>query len=99
MTEERAVLTRSARNHQDKPHVEEASPTGSVGKSENKEQRSKGARIALWILRKSLVPVIMVIMLLAGLYIGYAVIGKQPGGEVFHWSTWQHMYDLVFSDT
>lgn len=98
MTDERAVLTRSAPRNQEKPQVEEGSKTVSGGKSE-KKQRSKGARIAFWILRKSIVPVIMVIMLITGLYIGYATIGKQPGGEVFQWSTWQHMYDLVFSDS
>jgi DNA-directed RNA polymerase subunit beta. len=98
MTEERAVLTRSAPKNQEKPPAEEARKAGSDGKSE-KKQRSKGARITFWILRKSIVPVIMVIMLIAGLYVGYVVVGKQPGSDVFEWSTWQHMYDLVFSDT
>ncbi|MCM3628082.1 DNA-directed RNA polymerase subunit beta [Paenibacillus glycanilyticus] len=98
MTDERAVLSRSAPKSQEKPPVEERSKAESGGQSE-KKQRSKGARITFWILRKSIVPVIMVIMLITGLYVGYAVVGKQPGGEVFQWSTWQHMYDLVFSDT
>ncbi|ANY70689.1 hypothetical protein BBD42_11010 [Paenibacillus sp. BIHB 4019] len=56
-------------------------------------------RIILWILRRSIVPCIMVIMLIAGLYIGYTVLGKQSGDDVFQWSTWQHVYDLVFSDS
>ncbi|SFF24396.1 DNA-directed RNA polymerase subunit beta [Paenibacillus catalpae] len=98
MTDERAVLSRSAPKNQEKPPVEEAGKATSGGES-GKQQRSKGARMTFWILRKSIVPVIMVIMLLAGLYVGYAVVGKQPGSEVFEWSTWQHMYDLVFSDT
>ncbi|OME87574.1 hypothetical protein BK120_04065 [Paenibacillus sp. FSL A5-0031] len=53
----------------------------------------------LWLLRKSIVPLIMIIMLVAGLYIGYAVIGKQPEDEVFSWATWQHLYDLVFAES
>ncbi|GMK49149.1 DNA-directed RNA polymerase subunit beta [Paenibacillus glycanilyticus] len=98
MTDERAVLTRSAPKNQEKPPVEERSNTVGGDHSE-KKQRSTGARITFWILRKSIVPVIMVIMLITGLYVGYAVVGKQPGSDVFHWETWQHMYDLVFSDT
>jgi hypothetical protein len=98
MSDERAVLSRSAPKSQEKPLAEEKVKTSSSDNSE-KQQRSKGARITLWILRKSIVPVIMVIMLITGLYVGYVVVGKQPGSEVFQWSTWQHMYDLVFSDT
>ncbi|MDQ0113628.1 DNA-directed RNA polymerase subunit beta [Paenibacillus harenae] len=72
---------------------------GSKTKAKTKKQRSKGANIAFWILRKSIVPVIMVIMLIAGLYAGYVVLGNGPGDEVFSWSTWQHLYDLVFADS
>ncbi len=55
-----------------------------------------GARILFWILRKSLVPIIMIVMLFAGLYIGYTVLGHQPKDEVFEWPTWRHLYDLIF---
>lgn len=64
-----------------------------------KKQRSKGVSTLLWILRKSIVPLIMVIMLVAGLYIGYVVLGKQAEGEVFSWATWRHLYDLVFAES
>lgn len=67
--------------------------------SSNKKRRPKGAQMLLWILRKGIVPIIMVIMLVAGLYIGYAVVGKQPVGEVFSWATWRHLYDLVFAES
>lgn len=73
--------------------------TKTKAKKKAKKHRSKGASIALWILRKSIVPIIMVMMLIAGLYAGYVVIGNQPEADVFKWSTWQHMYDLVFSDS
>ncbi|WP_231637354.1 MULTISPECIES: DNA-directed RNA polymerase subunit beta [Bacillales] len=67
--------------------------------SSEKKQRPKGVRVLLWFLRKSIVPLIMVIMLVAGLYVGYVVVGKQPNEEVFSWATWQHLYDLVFADS
>ncbi|MFF2483685.1 DNA-directed RNA polymerase subunit beta [Paenibacillus sp. NPDC058071] len=69
------------------------------GDNNNKrKKRPMGVRILLWLLRKSIVPIIMIVMLVAGLYIGYAVVGKQPGDEVFSVSTWKHLYDLIFSD-
>lgn len=73
------------------------------GRSEAEEpvkpSRSRAARVTLWLLRKSIVPLIMVIMLVAGLYAGYTIVGKGEASDVFHWSTWKHMYDLVFSDS
>lgn len=65
----------------------------------NKKQRSKGVKMLLWALRKSIVPLMMIIMLVTGLYVGYVVVGKQPDGDVFHWSTWQHLYDLIFAES
>ncbi|WP_424766629.1 DNA-directed RNA polymerase subunit beta [Paenibacillus sp. sgz302251] len=67
--------------------------------SSNKKQRPKGVRVLLWILRKSIVPLIMLIMLISGLYVGYVVIGNQPENDVFNWSTWRHLYDLVFAES
>jgi hypothetical protein len=77
-----------------KKRASRAKTNGSV----KKKQRPKGVRVLLWFLRKSIVPLIMVIMLVAGLYIGYVVVGKQPEDEVFSWGTWQHIYDLIFAD-
>ncbi len=57
------------------------------------------ARVLFWLFRKSIVPIIMIVMLLAGLYIGYVYLGKQPEDEVFKWGTWQHLYDLIFADS
>ncbi|WP_173275169.1 DNA-directed RNA polymerase subunit beta [Paenibacillus sp. NEAU-GSW1] len=103
MAEERTELSRRASANQEsrvsqsqqaKEHVTESSE-----EEESHKQRPLGVRIMFWLLRKSIVPFIMLIMLVAGLYVGYTVLGKQPGDEVFKWSTWQHMYDLVFSDT
>ncbi|OMF35883.1 hypothetical protein BK133_10460 [Paenibacillus sp. FSL H8-0548] len=55
-------------------------------------------KVLLWFLRKSIVPLIMLIMLAAGLYIGYVVVGKQPEEDVFQWATWRHLYDLIFAE-
>ncbi|WP_240666789.1 DNA-directed RNA polymerase subunit beta [Longirhabdus pacifica] len=38
------------------------------------------------------------IALFGGLYIGYAVIGHGEAADVFDFSTWKHVYDLVFAD-
>lgn len=75
-----------------------SSPAKAEGRPD-KKRRLKGAQLLLRILRKGIVPIIMVIMLVAGLYIGYAVVGKQPEGEVFSWATWRHLYDLVFAES
>lgn len=67
---------------------------------EEKEHRfPTWVRVMFWVLRKSIVPIIMLIMLLIGLYVGYVVLGKGPKGEVFDWATWRHLYDLVFADS
>ncbi|WP_083676188.1 DNA-directed RNA polymerase subunit beta [Paenibacillus sp. FSL H8-0548] len=63
-----------------------------------KKRRPKGVKVLLWFLRKSIVPLIMLIMLAAGLYIGYVVVGKQPEEDVFQWATWRHLYDLIFAE-
>ncbi|WP_169507390.1 DNA-directed RNA polymerase subunit beta [Paenibacillus harenae] len=67
--------------------------------SSDKKQRPKGLKVLLWIMRKSIVPLIMLIMLIAGLYIGYVVVGNGPESDVFSWSTWKHLYDLVFAES
>ncbi|WP_042170149.1 DNA-directed RNA polymerase subunit beta [Paenibacillus gorillae] len=104
MAEERTELSRraAASKETERSRDNDSGKTAEewpADEGKQRKQRSTGARITLWLLRKSIVPIIMVIMLVAGLYIGYTVLGKQPGDEVFSWGTWQHMYDLVFSDT
>ncbi len=56
-------------------------------------------RVVFWLFRKSIVPVIMVVMLLVGMYAGYIYLGKGAKEDVFHWETWKHMYDLVFAES
>lgn len=59
----------------------------------------KWARVILWVLRKSIVPIVMVVMLIVGLYVGFVYLGDGPKGEVFDWATWRHLYDLVFAES
>ncbi|MDN8590871.1 DNA-directed RNA polymerase subunit beta [Paenibacillus sp. 11B] len=58
-----------------------------------KVKKKSGWRIARWFL----VPVLLVLALAGGLVAGYVVLGKQDIGSVLQWSTWEHVYDLVFA--
>lgn len=57
------------------------------------------ARMLFWIFRKSIAPLIMIAMLLAGLYIGYVIMGDQPKEEAFQFSTYKHLWDLIFAES
>lgn len=61
--------------------------------SEPKRRKTSGWKIALRIM----VPVIMLLALAGGMVIGYVVIGGRSIGEAFQWSTWKHVFDLVFA--
>jgi len=45
------------------------------------------------------IPMLFLICLYIGLYIGYVKLGEQPASEIWQWSTWKHVYDLVFADS
>ncbi|KOP66177.1 DNA-directed RNA polymerase subunit beta [Paenibacillus solani] len=61
----------------------------------NAKKRSKtsGWKIAVRIM----VPILLVLALCGGLVFGYVVLGKQELSEVFEWSTWKHVFDLIFA--
>ncbi|MFF2889952.1 DNA-directed RNA polymerase subunit beta [Paenibacillus sp. NPDC057967] len=59
----------------------------------------KWARIAFWMLRKSIVPIVMIVMLIVGLYVGFVFLGDGSKNDVFEWATWRHLYDLVFAES
>ncbi|WP_341279897.1 DNA-directed RNA polymerase subunit beta [Paenibacillus sp. FSL H8-0537] len=98
-TNERADFADDKLEDEQSEQIRSSSRRKGQGSTPEKKKRPLVLRIILWILRRSIVPCIMVIMLIAGLYIGYTVLGKQSGDDVFEWSTWQHVYDLVFSDS
>lgn len=58
-----------------------------------KSSKTSGWKIAVRIM----VPIFLVLALGGGMVFGYVVLGKQELSEVFQWSTWRHVFDLVFS--
>ena len=74
-------------------------PREKTDKSKKKKQLPAFVRAILWIMRKCIVPLIMLIMLATGLYVGYVLLGKGPEDDVFSWATWKHLYDLVFAES
>ncbi|WP_410770634.1 DNA-directed RNA polymerase subunit beta [Fontibacillus sp. BL9] len=52
-----------------------------------------------WItlLRIVLVLLFLVLALVGGTAVGFVVLGKQDISGVFEWSTWRHVFDLVFA--
>jgi cobalamin biosynthesis Mg chelatase CobN len=73
-------------------------PDKGQNESKTKQQRPKAVRVLLWILRKSIVPIVFVVALIGGLYTGYVILGHGPEDDVWLWSTWKHIYDLVFAE-
>lgn len=66
---------------------------------EDERTYPRWAVVSFWLFRKSIVPVVMIVMLIVGLYAGYVILGDGPKDKVFEWSTWRHLYDLVFADS
>ncbi|MDQ6420927.1 DNA-directed RNA polymerase subunit beta [Paenibacillus sp. LHD-117] len=104
-TSVKTVPAKTAKLKFDKQHEEPEEPVKSSdaeGMDEDgDEERTypKWARVSFWLFRKSIVPVVMVVMLVVGLYVGYVFLGKQSKDEVLDWSTWKHLYDLVFAES
>ncbi|WP_433944352.1 DNA-directed RNA polymerase subunit beta [Paenibacillus sp. SN-8-1] len=40
---------------------------------------------------------ILFLALFSGMIVGYVVLGKQSLSGAFQWSTWRHVYDLIFA--
>lgn len=54
--------------------------------------------ISKWtIIQWFLIPLLLVAALGGGLAVGYVVLGKRELSEALQWSTWRHVYDLVFA--
>jgi hypothetical protein len=56
-------------------------------------------RLTIRVLRATIIPILCVAALLAGLFIGYVRLGGGNMAEVFDYHTWKHLYDLVFADS
>ncbi|MEK3883927.1 DNA-directed RNA polymerase subunit beta [Paenibacillus sp. PL2-23] len=76
-----------------------APPAEPEDDEEYEERFPAWAKVAFWLLRKSIVPIIMIVMLLAGLYAGYTILGSGPKDDVFKIETWRHLYDLIFAES
>jgi hypothetical protein len=73
---------------------------GSSPAASGKKRKSKPRRKAwVTILRWTVVPILLFWSIMAGLYVGYTVLGKHSSGEVFQVETWKHVYDLIFSNS
>lgn len=65
---------------------------------EEQQQPARRRGIAKWtIVQWFLIPLLLVAALSSGLVVGYVVLGKKEFSDVLVWSTWKHVYDLVFS--
>ncbi|ASA24519.1 DNA-directed RNA polymerase subunit beta [Paenibacillus donghaensis] len=61
-----------------------------------KQERKRG--ISKWsITQWFLIPLLLVAALGGGLVAGYVIVGKREFSDVLQWSTWKHVYDLVFA--
>ncbi|WP_127569001.1 DNA-directed RNA polymerase subunit beta [Paenibacillus xylaniclasticus] len=80
-------------------HIEpkRAERGGSSPSSSKKPRRRKKRSIWLRLLRMTIVPILLLCSVVAGLYVGYSVFGNQSGAEVYQVKTWRHLYDLMFS--
>jgi hypothetical protein len=67
---------------------------------EEREEAEPGSSRPLW--KKGLIysltwlPLICLIALIAGLIIGYSIMGGQPVGDLFTRNLWEHLYNLIY---
>lgn len=70
-------------------------------RSKDGKKKKKGSKEQSLLMRwgrRLLVPILCLVALMIGLYIGYAKIGGGDGSDVWNINTWKHIYDLVFAD-
>jgi hypothetical protein len=67
-------------------------------KKNTHKPRAKNRKPMWWRIVKPLIFIVVwILVIYAGMTVGYVVIGKQPIGEVFQFSTWKHVFDLIFA--
>ena len=70
-------------------------------KSEDKPEDKKEPKrrgLSKWtLIQWILIPLLLIAALGGGLVVGYVVLGKKEFSDVLQWSTWRHVYDLVFA--
>lgn len=77
---------------------QEAKKPAKADKAASKPKTAAKPKKSKWgLIQWFLIPLLLLIALGGGLAVGYVVFGKQELSDVFHWSTWKHVYDLVFA--
>lgn len=70
--------------------------TEKVKPEEKKEPSQRG--ISKWtLIQWILIPLLLIAAVGGGLAFGYVILGKKEFSDVLQWSTWKHVYDLVFA--
>lgn len=65
---------------------------------EETRQPVKRRGVSKWtIIQWFLIPLLLIAALAGGLVVGYVILGKREFSDVLQWSTWKHVYDLVFA--
>ncbi|TMV47151.1 DNA-directed RNA polymerase subunit beta [Paenibacillus mesophilus] len=72
-------------------------PKAQASAAPKRKLRRRWVRMLLWLLKVMLVPALCIIALCGGLWLGYVYIGGKDGADVWQWSTWKHLFDLVFA--
>lgn len=69
-------------------------------KAKARKARSNGTswKVIRGVMVYAGIPMLFLVCLYIGLYIGYVKLGKQPAGDIWNLETWRHMYDLVFAE-
>lgn len=61
--------------------------------------RAKKRKPKWWRIVKPLLFIVgWILVIYAGMTVGYVVIGKQPISDIFHIGTWKHVFDLIFAN-
>ena len=63
--------------------------------SQNKQTKWVQIRLFPIWLRVIIIIALLVVAVVAGLNIGYSVLGDGDSSEVLKWSTWQHLIDII----
>lgn len=72
-------------------------PQSASPKKAGKRKSNRAASRTVRVLRKLLIPILCLIALFIGLVAGYVYLGGKPFSDVFHISTWKHLFDLIFA--
>lgn len=82
---------------------EKKNSTTNIGESEEltrprsrRRKREKPSRSVHPVYKGIMLGLLLIISLIGGLMVGYAVVGNGSALEVFDWNTYKHIYDLVF---